>query len=186
MRPADAGFTVFFTGPSGSGKSTLARALERRLIEGFGREVEVLDWEVTRGHLIPDLDLGFRRRHHVLRVQRMGFVSQLLNRHGVVAIVADIAPVRSARDEVRALCQGRFIEIYTRCASSRRLAGRLVIREVERTRRGLLPYPFHWTFRYEAPAAPEVGLVTDRESIEESLSTIVAKLVELGYLPAGA
>jgi len=182
---AGAGFVAFFTGPSGSGKSTLARALEARL-QRCDRRVEVLDWEVTRRHLIPDLDLGFRKTHHVRRVQRMGFVCQLLIRHGVVAIVADIAPLRRTRDEVRGMCGGRFVEIYTRCASPRRLAGRLIVREVERTRRGILPYPFHWTFRYEPPASPEVSLVTDRESVEESLSTIVAKLVELRYLPAGA
>jgi adenylylsulfate kinase len=180
----DEGFVVLFTGPSGSGKSTLARALEEEL-SGRGCRVEVLDWEVTRRHLIPDLDLGFKKRHHRMRVQRMGFVSQMLSRNGVVAIVADIAPLRKTRDEVREICGGRFVEIYTHCASNAKLAWRLTVREWGRTRQGIPPYPFHWTFRYEKPLAPEVDLETDRHSLEECLATVVAWLVDQGYIAGG-
>ena len=66
MTAPDEGFVVLFTGPSGSGKTTLARALEEEL-RGRGRRVEVLDWEVARQHLFPDLDLGFKKRHHKMR-----------------------------------------------------------------------------------------------------------------------
>ena len=184
MTVSSEGFVVFFTGPSGSGKSTLACALEKEL-SGRGCRVEVLDWEVTRRHLIPDLDLGFKKKHHKMRVQRMGFVSQLLSRNGVVTVVADIAPFRKTRDEVREMCQGRFVEVYTHCASNAKLAWRLAVREYGRTLKGIPPYPFHWTFRYEKPPAPEVDLETDQHSLEECLATVVAKLLERGYIAVG-
>jgi adenylylsulfate kinase-like enzyme len=179
------GFVVFFTGPAGTGKSTLARALQADL-RRRGHRVEVLDWEVTRRHLIPDLDLGFKKRHHKLRVQRLGFVCQLLSRNGVVAIVADVAPLARARDEVREMCCGRFVEIHTRCASRAGLARRLAAREMERAGHGIVPFPFKWTLRYQEPVSPELRLETDREPVESSLSKVTTKLEELGYLPGPA
>ena len=83
------------------------------------------------------------------------------------------------------MCQGRFVEVYTHCASNTKLAWRLAVREYGRTLKGIPPYPFHWTFRYEKPPAPEVDLETDRHSLAECLATVVAKLLERGYIAGG-
>ena len=39
-------------------------------------------------------------------------------------------------------------------------------------------------YPYEEPEHPEVVVETDKETIEESIKRIFAKLVELGYLEA--
>src|SRR6266581_127942 len=56
---AERGFTVFLTGLSGSGKSTVAARLRTRLLEHAGRPVSLLDGDIVRRHLSPDL--GFSR-----------------------------------------------------------------------------------------------------------------------------
>jgi adenylylsulfate kinase-like enzyme len=93
--------------------------------------------------------------------------------------------LRKTRDEVRKICRGRFVEVYTHCVSNAKLAWRLTVREWGRTRKGIPPYPFHWTFRYEKPLAPEVDLETDRHSLEECLGTVVTRLVDQGYIAGG-
>ncbi len=107
--PRGQGLTVWFTGLPSAGKSTIARALEKHLL-GEGRRVEVLDGDVVRTHLCKDL--GFSREDRDENVRRVGFVAHLLARNGVVAICALVSPYRAARDEVRALHDGRFVEVY--------------------------------------------------------------------------
>lgn len=174
------GFAVFLTGPSGAGKSTLARLLEKEVRQ---REfpVEVLDWELVRPFLINDLDLGYSRRHGIMRIRRLGFVCQLLCRNGVVAIVPDVAPYRKVRDEVRSMCDGRFIEIYTKCHAGE-LLRRHLLRAWKRIAAGDMPYFIGWTFAYEKPIYPDLTIETDQETPEESTSRIVKLLQELGYL----
>jgi adenylylsulfate kinase-like enzyme len=180
MGPLEQGFAVFITGPSGAGKSTVARLLEKEL-RARGILVEVLDWDVTRPYLINDLDLGFSRRQGKIRVRRLGFVCQLLSRNGVVAVVPDVAPSRSAREEVRCMCQGRYVEIYVKCHSGE-LLQRHLLRAWRRTLEGDLPYFIGWTFWYEEPLHAEVIIEADRETPEENTARIIKKLEELGYL----
>jgi adenylylsulfate kinase len=47
-------------------------------------------------------------------IRRIGFVAQLLAKHGVTTIVAAVSPYRHARDQVRALVRC-FIEVHLRC-----------------------------------------------------------------------
>ena len=93
------GATVWLTGLSGAGKTTIAVAVAKRL-RAAGREVEVLDGDELRRGL--SAGLGFSRDDRDTHVRRVGFVAELLARHGVVALVPVIAPYASTRDEVRA------------------------------------------------------------------------------------
>lgn len=171
------GVTLWFTGLPSSGKSTLARSLER-LLKKKRIPVELLDGDVVRTHLSKDL--GFSREDRDTNIKRIGFVCQLLSRHGVAAIASLVSPYRDSRDYNRALI-GSFVEVYVK-ASAEACAKRDV--------KGLYQKAFAGEIKgftgvddpYEAPLAAEIVCDTENESAEESLTKVVRRLAELGYL----
>jgi adenylylsulfate kinase len=174
---ANAGFTIWFTGLSGSGKSTLSEIIEQRL-QARGRNVEILDGDVVRTHLSKGL--GFSKEDRDTNIKRIAFVCSLLTRNGVVCISAAIAPYREAREWARKEI-GNFVEIYVNCPL-----------EVCRQRdvKGLYKLVDEGKMKnftgvddpYEAPENPDLVVETDKETIDESVERILAKLEELGYL----
>lgn len=173
------GFTIWFTGLSGAGKSTLARAVERRL-KALDRNVEVLDGDIVRTHLSKGL--GFSREDRNTNIKRIAFVCSLLTRNGVVSIAAAISPYGQAREWARKEI-GDFVEVYVKCPL-----------EVCRQRdvKGLYKLVDEGKLKgftgvddpYEEPEHPDVLIETDKETIEESVTHIFARLEELGYLTA--
>ena len=173
------GFVVWFTGLSGSGKSTLAAMLQAE-VRGRGVPVEVLDGDDVRTHLSKGL--GFSKEDRDTNVRRIGYVAKLLARSGACAMTAAISPYQAIRDEQRAQT-ARFVEVYCRCDIPTLTA---------RDAKGLYKKALAGEIKgftgiddpYEAPEHAEVVVDTAGESKEESLRKIVAKLEELGYLPA--
>ena len=173
------GFTIWFTGLSGSGKSTLSDIIEQRLKE-HGRNVEVLDGDIVRTHLSKGL--GFSREDRDTNIKRIAFVCALLTRNGVICISAAIAPYSEAREWARKEI-GSFVEVYVKCPLS-------VCRE--RDVKGLYKLVDEGKIKnftgvddpYEEPEHPDLVIETDKETIEESIARIFAKLEELGYLEA--
>jgi adenylylsulfate kinase len=109
LRPRLAdGLTVWLTGLPSAGKTTIANGLSARL-RAAGYPVEVLDGDAVRQALGPEL--GFSRLDRDRNVRRVGYVAELLSRHGVVVICALVSPYRATRDEVRAAHRGRFFEV---------------------------------------------------------------------------
>lgn len=92
------GATVWLTGLPSAGKTTLALALADEL-RARGADVEILDGDQVRTHL--SAGLGFSRQDRETQVTRIGFVAELLARHGVIVLVPVIAPYADARDKVR-------------------------------------------------------------------------------------
>ena len=93
------GGTLWLTGLPSAGKTTLARALIEVLAER-GVDTELLDGDEVRTHL--SAGLGFSKQDRDIQVTRIGFVAELLARHGVLVLVPVIAPYADARDKVRA------------------------------------------------------------------------------------
>ncbi|MGH2626612.1 MAG: adenylyl-sulfate kinase [Anaerolineales bacterium] len=172
------GFVVWFTGLSGAGKTTLARRLEDAL-RRRGRAVEVLDGDLVRTHLSKGL--GFSKEDRDTNIRRIGFVCHLLSRNGVVAIAAAISPYAAVRDEVRMMCLGRFVEVYTACPLPV-LAERDVKGLYRKALAGEIANFTGISDPYEEPVNPEVLIETHREMPEESLDRIVRALEGLGYL----
>lgn len=111
-RRSCAGATVWFTGLSGAGKSTLASAVREHLTAN-GLATEMLDGDELRRSL--SADLGFSRHDRETHVRRVGFVAELLSKHGVITLVPVIAPYANARDDVRSHHDGRdttYIEVH--------------------------------------------------------------------------
>jgi len=171
------GLTIWFTGLPSSGKSTLARALER-LFKKKGLPVELLDGDVVRTHLSKDL--GFSREDRETNVKRIGFVCQLLTRHGVAAIASLVSPYRDSRDYNRQLI-GSFVEIYVK-ASTEACAKRDVKGLYQKARAGEIKGFTGVDDPYEEPLAAEIVCDTENESADESLTKVVSRLEALGYL----
>lgn len=171
------GFTVWFTGLSGSGKTAIARRLDC-LLRQRGLKAEVLDGDVVRTNLSKGL--GYSKEDRDTNIRRIGFVCKLLTRNGVTAIAAAISPYREVRDEVRRDI-GDFVEVYMKCPLEV-LKQRDVKGLYTKALRGELPQFTGISDPYEEPLSPEVTLETDKETEEESLAKLVARLEELGYL----
>jgi sulfate adenylyltransferase len=178
---ADRGFTIFLTGLSGSGKSTVAARLRTRLLEHTGRAVSLLDGDIVRRHLSPDLD--FSREDRDRNVHRIGFVAAEVTKHRGIAICAPIAPFDRARREVRRMVEdgGGFLLVY--------LATPLDVCEVRdhkglyaKARAGVIPQFTGVSDPYEVPTDADVVIDTRSETVESATQAIIDRLIELGYL----
>ena len=173
------GLTIWFTGLSGAGKTTLNRAVSERLT-GCGLSVESLDADVVRKAICRDL--GFSKEDRDENIRRIGYVANLLTRHGVIALVSAISPYRAVRDELRSSI-GDFVEIYVN-ASVETCELRDVKGLYRKARGGELPGFTGIDDPYEPPLHPEVECRTDRETVEESVEKIMTYL-EARFATAG-
>ncbi|MFP5375487.1 MAG: adenylyl-sulfate kinase [Acidimicrobiia bacterium] len=162
------GLTIWLTGLPSAGKTTLARGIARRLLEA-GHRVEVLDGDAVRTQLTRDL--GFSREDRAENVRRVGFVADLLSRNGVMVVCALVSPYRAERDEVRALHDGRFLEVHV--ATPVEVCARRDVKGLyARQRAGELHGLTGVDDPYEPPDAPDVVVPTHLQTVEESLDAI--------------
>ena len=176
------GFVVWFTGLSGAGKSTIAHIVGPALDER-GCVVEYLDGDTVRTHLSKGL--GFSKEDRDTNIERIGWVASRLTRQGGAVIAAAISPYRETRRKARELVEefGRFVEVHV--ATSLDECAR---RDVN----GLYAKAFAGEIKgftgvddpYEAPESPEVVVETEGRTPEESAEVVIAKLEELGLIPA--
>lgn len=171
------GVTVWFTGLSGAGKTTISQVIARRLKEA-GCKLEVLDGDIVRTNLTKGL--GFSKEDRDENIRRIGFVSQLLTRNGVIVLVSAISPYRDIREEVRGRI-GDFVEVYVN-APLAECEKRDVKGLYKRARSGEIKGFTGIDDPYEAPENPEVECRTDLEELEESIEKVMGKLAELGYI----
>ena len=172
------GFTLWFTGLSGAGKSTLAERVRDELV-ARGHRVEILDGDEVRTNLSKGL--GFSKEDRDTNIRRIGFVTRLLSRNGVVAITAAISPYREVRDEVRRQHDARFVEVYVECT---------IDELVRRDRKGLYAKALRGEIKnftgisdpYEPPEHPDIHVHSDRESEAQSAAIIVDWLEARGLI----
>jgi adenylyl-sulfate kinase len=160
--------TVWLTGLSSAGKSTIAEAVCSQL-RARGLPVELLDGDIVRQNLSHGL--GFSKEDRDENIRRIGFVAELLSRHGVIVVVAAISPYRALRDEVRARIAA-FVEVWVNAPLA-------VVEERDRKgiyrrcRSGEIHSVTGLDDPYEPPLAPEVECHTDRETLEESSAKVL-------------
>jgi len=181
LATTDTGFIIWFTGLSGSGKTTIARILEQR-IRASGRKFESLDGDVVRTNLSKGL--GFSKEDRDTNIRRIGFVAHLLERNGVAVICSAISPYRQTRDELRMMVGDDFIEVYADCPIEICETRDGKVEMYAKARRGEIKEFTGVSDPYEPPETPEVHLMTNDETPEESAEKVLACLVERGYLSA--
>ncbi len=170
------GATVWLTGLSGSGKSTIATELARELLN-TSRLAYILDADNVRLGL--NSDLGYSDDDRTENIRRMAEVACLFADSGTVAIVPIISPFIASREHARKIHeqrQLRFIEVHVATP----------IDECERrdtkglyakVRSGQLTGLSGVDSPYEAPKSPDVIVGMANESLQESVSMILAKLL---------
>ena len=154
--------TLWFTGLPGAGKSTLAKRVAEKLLECSVR-VEVLDGDIIRGVLSSDL--GYSKQDRDVNIRRIGFLSQVLSRNGVVVIVAAISPYRAVREEVRRNHDGiLFVEIFVDCPLEV-LVGRDTKGLYQRALRGEIRHFTGVSDPYETPENPDIIVHTSPKKL---------------------
>lgn len=179
MEKHSKGFTIWFTGLPSSGKSTLALQLRDHFVDQ-GYSPIILDGDEVRQRLSKDL--GFSKEDRDENIRRISYVARLITESGGIAIACAISPYRSARDQARAEI-GYFVEVYVVCP---------VEVCIERDVKGLYAKALRGEIGvftgvsdpYEPPNEPEVSVCTDRQTPDQSLGRILARLATLGYIPA--
>ncbi|MCU0537281.1 MAG: adenylyl-sulfate kinase [Hydrococcus sp. Prado102] len=171
------GVTVWFTGLSGAGKTTITQAIEKKLRE-HDYPVEILDGDIVRENLTKGL--GFSKEDRDENIRRIGFVANLLTRHGVIVLVSAISPYREIREEVKARI-GDFVEVFVN-APLAVCEDRDVKGLYKKARSGEIKAFTGISDPYEPPLNPEVECRTDLETLDESVKKVWQTLEEMGYL----
>ena len=189
------GCVLWFTGLSGSGKSTVANIVDHKLHE-LGKRSFVLDGDNVRHNLNASpkilsekhseefskrFGLGFSAQDREENIRRIGAVAKLFAESGTIAITAFISPYRADRDNVRAMNQGDFFEVY--------VATPLEVCE-QRDPKGLYKKARAGELKgftgiddpYEEPLEPELVLDGGSRSAEELADEVVFFLKSRGVL----
>ncbi|MEO7317719.1 MAG: adenylyl-sulfate kinase [Chthoniobacteraceae bacterium] len=172
LRNGHRGGIVWLTGLSGSGKSTISNALERELFN-LGMHPYVLDGDNIRHGL--NSNLGFSPEDRVENIRRVAEVARLMADAGLIVVTAFISPYRIDRRRAREIAlEGGvdFIEVFVNApveiCEQRDPKGLY-----KKARAGEIAEFTGVSAPYEAPAEPEVIVHTDRESLEESVASII-------------
>lgn len=173
------GCVIWFTGLSAAGKTTIANMVAPEL-EQRGHLVDVLDGDVVRTHLSKGL--GFSREDRDVNILRIGYVASEIVRHNGAVICAAVSPYRETRNAVRAMMRkDAFIETFVDTPVDV-CAQRDVKGFYAKARAGQIKGFTGVDDPYEAPTAPEITLLTGRETPQENAERIMEYLIEQGFL----
>jgi bifunctional enzyme CysN/CysC len=170
------GAVVWLTGLSGSGKSTIAQALEREL---FIRAMHpyVLDGDNIRHGL--NSNLGFAPEDRVENIRRVSEVAKLMADAGNVVITAFISPYRADRQRARSIAMegnAEFIEVFVD-APLEVCEERDPKNLYKKARAGEIREFTGIDAPYESPVDPEIVVQTNQQSVEESVASILERLL---------
>jgi adenylylsulfate kinase len=177
------GLTVWMTGLSASGKSTIAVALEKVLLAS-GKHAYRLDGDNIRFGL--NRNLGFSAEDRAENIRRIGEVAKLFSDAGIITVTSFISPYRRDREVVRKLHEEAklpFLEVFVDCPleeAERRDPKGLY----KKARAGEMKGFTGIDDPYEPPERPELVLRTDRLSVADSVTELLAAFERLGLLEA--
>ena len=163
-------YLLWFTGLSGSGKSTLANLVEIAL-HTQGKSTYILDGDNIRQGI--NKDLGFAPEDRTENIRRIAEISNLMLDAGVITLAAFVSPYIKDREEVQYIVgKDNFIEIFVN-TSLDECERRDVKGLYKKARSGEIKNMTGISAPYEAPVNPDLEVITDGQSIEESLEIII-------------
>jgi adenylylsulfate kinase len=163
-------YLLWFTGLSGSGKSTLANLVEIALYQQ-GLSTYILDGDNIRKGI--NKDLSFAPEDRTENIRRIAEISNLMLDAGVITLAAFVSPYIKDRQEVQQIVgTDNFIEIFVN-TSLEECERRDVKGLYKKARSGEIKNMTGISAPYEAPVNPDLEVITDGQSIQESLEIIV-------------
>jgi bifunctional enzyme CysN/CysC len=176
VRNRHEGAVLWLTGLSGAGKSAIAHELERELF-GRGMQAYSLDGDNLRFGL--NSDLGFSPEDRSENIRRAAEVARILADSGQIVVTSFISPYRADRHRVREIMREndvKFFEVFVRCP--------LTVCEqrdpkglYKKARAGQITDFTGISAPYEEPEKPEIVVDTDKQTLPESVTHILEKLI---------
>ena len=163
-------YLLWFTGLSGSGKSTLANLVEIALHKQC-LSTYILDGDNIRQGI--NKDLSFAPEDRTENIRRIAEISNLMLNAGVITLAAFVSPYIKDREEVQQIVGlDNFIEIFVN-TSLEECERRDVKGLYKKARSGEIKNMTGISAPYEAPINPDLEIITDGQSIEESVENII-------------
>ena len=166
-------YLLWFTGLSGSGKSTLANFVEVAL-HNKGLSTYILDGDNIRKGI--NKDLNFTPEDRTENIRRIAEISNLMLDAGVLTLAAFVSPYIKDREAVKQIVGADdFIEIYVN-TSLKECERRDVKGLYKKARAGEIKNMTGISAPYEAPTNPDFEIITDGQSIEDSVKEVLTFL----------
>lgn len=167
---------LWLTGLSGSGKSTIAQILERELYNS-GFFAQVLDGDNIRSGI--NSNLGFSIEDRKENIRRIAEISKLYTNTGVITINSFISPTLEIREYARSIIGAEdFVEIYINTplevCEARDVKGLY-----KKARKGEIKGFTGIDSPYEAPVNPDLEILTENQSVQESVDTILKYILPI-------
>lgn len=161
-------FTIWLTGLPGSGKTTIGSSLVEEF-KSKQRNVELLDGDELRK--IISSELGFSKRDRDIHLNRVTYLCELLNRNGIITIVALISPYKKSREFARSKIKN-FVEVWVNCPLD------ICIKRdpkglYKKANDGELNQLTGIQDPYENPPDPEIIVYSGRDSVEQCTQQII-------------
>ncbi|SDS15176.1 adenylyl-sulfate kinase [Winogradskyella sediminis] len=168
-------FLLWFTGLSGSGKSTLANLVEVELHKK-GISTFSLDGDNIRQGI--NKHLSFAPEDRTENIRRIAEVGHLMVNAGIVTLAAFVSPYIKDRDAIKTIVgDDNVIEIYVN-TSLEECERRDVKGLYKKARAGEIKNMTGISAPYEAPINPDVEIVTDHQSVEQSVQLILDFIIQ--------
>jgi adenylylsulfate kinase len=163
-------YLLWFTGLSGSGKSTLANLVEMELYKE-GLSTYILDGDNVRQGI--NKDLSFTPQDRSENIRRIAEISNLMLDAGVVTLAAFVSPYIKDREAVKqTVGADKFIEIYVN-TSLATCESRDVKGLYKKARAGEIKNMTGISAPYQAPTHPDLEIITDGQTIQQSVAVIM-------------
>ncbi|MEM2942433.1 MAG: adenylyl-sulfate kinase [Candidatus Bathyarchaeia archaeon] len=180
--PKREGWAVWVTGLPGSGKSTTANLLKETLSKR-GIQSQILSSDALRRSLTPKPTYTDQEREMVYRT--ITLITKILTDNGLNVIIDATGNMRRYREACRAQVN-RFIEVYLKCPIEVCMGREESRRETFQAPRGIYRKARAGESRnvpglgapYEPPENPEVLADSQKQTPEEIVQLILARLLE--------
>lgn len=168
-------FLLWFTGLSGSGKSTLANLIEIELHKK-GLSTFTLDGDNIRQGI--NKDLGFSPADRTENIRRIAEIAHLMVDAGVITLAAFVSPYAKDRAEIKQIVGAdNVFEIYIN-TSLEECERRDVKGLYKKARAGEIENMTGISAPYEAPVNADLEVVTDNQTVKESVAAILDFVIE--------